>query len=532
MIKTLLKKQFMEIFRTYFYNAKKNEPRSKTTTTILILLYVFLMVGVIGGMFTLLSVALCISMVSASLDWMYFALLGIVAILIGVFGSVFSTYSGLYLAKDNDMLLSMPIRIRDIMISRLLGVYLMGLIYSGAIILPAVVVYWVISPFTFAKFAGGIIFVFDISLIVMILSCLLGWVVAKISVKLKNKSFITVFVSLIGFGLYYFICFKAGDVIGALIANVEQYGDRLKGSAYPLFVFGSLGAGKWLDILIVTALVLALFFLTWFILSKTFLKIATATSRGTKAKYKEKTAHTKGTFGALFGKELRRFTSSPNYMLNCGLSTLILPLVGILMIVKGRSLIAELSLYLPEHSAIPYTVVIGMICLCASMNNSAAPSVSLEGKNLWLIKSMPVTSWQIIKAKISLQLAITLPAVILCSVCACIALDGFFFNNIFLILITVSATILFALIGMVAGVKLPNLTWINEVVPIKQSLAVAISLFSAWIYAALFVGLYFALSWLIGAVAYFIIMTVLTIGACAGLYIWLKKRGSLAFDRL
>lgn len=36
-----------------------------------------------------------------------------------------------------------------------------------------------------------------ISLFVLALSCVLGWVVAKISLKLKNKSFITVLVSLV-----------------------------------------------------------------------------------------------------------------------------------------------------------------------------------------------------------------------------------------------------------------------------------------------------------------------------------------------
>ena len=57
--------------------------------------------------------------------------MGLLAVLLGAFGSVFNTYSSLYLSKDNDLLLSMPIPVRSIMASRLLGVYLMGLMYSG-----------------------------------------------------------------------------------------------------------------------------------------------------------------------------------------------------------------------------------------------------------------------------------------------------------------------------------------------------------------------------------------------------------------
>ena len=39
----------------------------------------------------------------------------------GAFGSVFNTYSSLYLAKDNDLLLSLPIPLRVIISSRLLS---------------------------------------------------------------------------------------------------------------------------------------------------------------------------------------------------------------------------------------------------------------------------------------------------------------------------------------------------------------------------------------------------------------------------
>ena len=77
------------------------------------------------------------------MGWLYFALMSLLAIFLGAFGSVFNTYSGLYFAKDNDLLLSLPIPVRTLMASRLLTVYLMGLMYSAVVILPAVIVYWV-----------------------------------------------------------------------------------------------------------------------------------------------------------------------------------------------------------------------------------------------------------------------------------------------------------------------------------------------------------------------------------------------------
>ena len=59
MLKILLKKQLAEIFRSYFYDAKKNKARSKGAVIAYMVSFVVLMAGLLGGMFTALSVSLC-----------------------------------------------------------------------------------------------------------------------------------------------------------------------------------------------------------------------------------------------------------------------------------------------------------------------------------------------------------------------------------------------------------------------------------------------------------------------------------------
>ena len=95
MLKVLLKKQLREIFRSYFYDAKKNRRRSKGSTIGLIVMYILLMVGVMGGMFSFIAVGICGPFLQAGMDWLYFALVGLMAVFIGAFGSVFNTYSSL-----------------------------------------------------------------------------------------------------------------------------------------------------------------------------------------------------------------------------------------------------------------------------------------------------------------------------------------------------------------------------------------------------------------------------------------------------
>ena len=195
MLKLLLKKQLQEIFRNYFYNAKKNTARSKAGIIGCILLFVILMAGMLGGIFTGLSLLLCSPLSAAGMDWLYFSLMGLLAILLGTFGSVFTTYSCLYLSRDNDLMLSLPIPVNVLMASRLLTVYLMGAMYSIVVILPAVIVYWIAASASAGAIFGCLLLMLLISVFVLTLSCALGWVVAKISLKLKNKSFITVIIS-------------------------------------------------------------------------------------------------------------------------------------------------------------------------------------------------------------------------------------------------------------------------------------------------------------------------------------------------
>ena len=104
MLKVLVKKQLIEIFRSYFYNAKKNKAYSKGATAAYVVLFVMLMVGVLGGIFTGMALMICKPMAEAEVEWFYFALMGLTAILLGAFGSVFNTFSSLYLSKDNDLL--------------------------------------------------------------------------------------------------------------------------------------------------------------------------------------------------------------------------------------------------------------------------------------------------------------------------------------------------------------------------------------------------------------------------------------------
>lgn len=142
------------------------------------------------------------------------------------------------------------------------------------------------------------------------LSCALGWVVAKISLKLKNKSFITVFVSLVFLGAYYFFYFRAQTLIQDLVANAAVYGANIQRSAYPLYLFGRVGTGDPLAMGIVSAAFAALFLLLYRLISRSFLKIATSSGKTERKVYRETRTERQSASAALLRKEFSRFTAS------------------------------------------------------------------------------------------------------------------------------------------------------------------------------------------------------------------------------
>ena len=532
MLKILVKKQLTEVFRGYFFDAKKNRMRSKGAIVCWFLFFIAIMAGLLGGLFTYLANTLCTPLASVGLGWFYFLLMTGIAVILGAFGSVFNSYSGLYLSKDNDLLLALPIPVRTIIAARLINVYLMGVLYTATALIPTLIVYWVTTGLTVPKLICGILLFIIVTAFVMILSCLLGWVVAKISLRLKNRSFITVLLALLFIGLYYFLYFRASALIREIISNAEFYGEKISATAYFLLYFGRIGEGDLLSALVFLAMMAVVLILIWTVLSRSFLKIATSSGNAQKIRYVEKAAKERTVFGALFTKEMTRFTSSPNYMLNCGLAILVLPAAGVLMLIKGQDIMKALGgvfSSMPNASAVLFAAA---LCLAAAVNDIAAPSVSLEGKSLWIPKSLPVLPRTVLRAKMSVHLILTAGPMLFAAACTAHAAGGPTEVRILAFLTPLCFTAFSAAAGTVIGVRMPLLNWTNETAPIKQSGAVLTALLGGWGIIAAFAGIYLLGGHRIGTALYLLIWTILFAVGTVILIRWLDTKGAAAFAEL
>ena len=200
---------------------------------------------------------------------------------------------------------------------------------------------------------------------------------------------------------------------------------------------------------------------------------------------------------------------------------------------EGRELLELVSQSFPERSGAMPVLLAFVLCLLSAMNDTTAPSVSLEGKQLWLAQSLPVSPWQVLRAKLRLQLLITVPPMLLCLVCLLAVYPGSPLELLFIAVTALSYALLMALLGLFLGLKMPNLSWTNEVVPIKQSACVALSLFGGWAVAMIPGALYLLTG--IGSLdplLYLSVVTALLLILSAVLSLWVKKTGSCIFASL
>lgn len=126
-----------------------------------------------------------------------------------------------------------------------------------------------------------------------------------------------------------------GQSIQQLLANATVYGAQIKGTAYPVYLFGSVGVGDVRASIIVSAAVAALFGLMWLLLFHSFLQIATATGKVARREHRETRSRQRSTNTALLCREFSRFAASPSYMLNCGLG-LFLMLLALTRIIRRK----------------------------------------------------------------------------------------------------------------------------------------------------------------------------------------------------
>ena len=118
-----------------------------------------------------------------------------------------------------------------------------------------------------------------------------------------------------------------------------------------------------------------------------------------------------------------------------------------------------------------------LIAMFTGMCCTTSASISLEGKQLWLIKSLPVDGWQVLLSKLMVNWTLVLPASVIFSVVLCALLSFPAQGTLLALLLPLLLSLLFPILGLMINLKLHSFDWTNETAVVKQSASVSIAVF-------------------------------------------------------
>ena len=519
MLKTLIKMQFSALASQTIMRTRKGRATNKTSPGKIILysLLLLLCFGYLSVIFGIIFLMLESMTAETAQNWSMTSLASFMSMILCFVGTIFTTQSLIFNSKDNDLLISMPIPPRLILLSRITTLAIMNYIFALMIFLPATIAWVMVNGFGLGVLVYLALFIF-VPLASMTLTLILGWIIALISSRMKNKSLVTTILSVAAFLVYFLLCFNLGDYITVIEENPSLVSSFISEYLGLFVLMGKAVANLDIIALLITIAVCVLpFAVVIFILSKSFLKIVTDKKSAKKAVYRKKEMKAGTISSALIKKEFQRFFTSATYFLNSfmGIIFMILIAAAIILNVNGiKEFMSEIStglgFLLPIENIMAF-FGIAIIIVISAFNIPTSVCISLEGKTLWILQSMPLKAKDVLLAKMrAAVIATSIPNLIFAIIISILfGLDILSITAI--IIVAIAMPIFSSCFGIIINMLMPRFDWVNETLCVKQSGSTIISLLLMLVAAVITVGCGGAVFFLISATGGIILTIALTV---------------------
>lgn len=523
-MKSLVKIQIKNMF-----NTMKNGGKHQRSGVLIVVLYSFfalMFVGLFVGMWSML-LPIC----EAGYTWFYFSLAGLMALALSIFGSVFMTQTQMYDAKDNELLLSMPIRPHSILLSRLAVLLGLTAMFTLLVFAPACGVYAAMFGATLPMVVGWIAIFFGLVFLGQGICCALGWLLHKLLSHMRNKAVASLVYMVLFLAAYFYVYGNANNILSSLLVNSAEIAGAVEASAWPLYAIGAACTGDLLQTLLFAVLCAAVFALVFWRLSASFIKTVNGgkQKKDTRRKAGRNDTRPRVAVVAVMHKELRRFLTSSVYLTNMGLGIVIAVVLPIAALLFRAPMMEYMGMLEGMETILPALVAAVMAFVIATAPITS-PSVSMEGANLWIVRVLPISGRTLLRGKLLLHCVLTVPVTVvsaaaLALIVGCTPLDA-------LINAAIAATfaVFVGLAGLLLNLMSPKFDWTNEAYPCKQALPVMLSIFGSYAVAALLGALYAVLMAPIGSALALLVCVLILFAADCVLYTVLIGWGARRFE--
>lgn len=387
------------------------------------ILYVFGGLAILGFEFSIASQLAMAAVRANAVENTLYVLVGITQLVVLFFG-ILTSMGYLYFSKDQKLLSTLPFEKGVVFAVKSTQAYLGELLINCIVFIPIAVAYGIICnvygyalPWTY--YLVAVLAAFMTPAVPMLLITLLSLPIMRLVAIFKRRRvgngialavlyllFMVGYLALVGVG-------SAGEITlgeGALTAF-----DNVRKATifnYPI-INAMLGNKGWANFFIYFAGILVLFAVNLLFSLLFYNKILrdSEESGGEVVRKKSRSTAPKSVFGSFFLKELKTLVSTPTILMSVILG-LVMP---VLMMAFVKFTFSDIS---TAEDPVPWMIgnldmfSVGFATFIVQLMSVSAGSVnsvgfSLEGKNLPMLKSLPLSPRELVKIKLSFSMVIT-----------------------------------------------------------------------------------------------------------------------------
>ena len=460
-----------------------------------------------------------------------------------VIEGVYKTGSLLFNCKDDQLLLSLPIKRSTVLFIRIFKFYVFELIFNSIWLLPIMLAYirWA-EVLDWTYYLVSIIMLFFLPIIPIVISCIIGAITSSLSSRFKYKNVAQIVISMVFCVGIVYLSMNTNGFYNYIVAHATGINDLITKIYYPAGVYASL-ITKFdiVKLLIFIGVNLVIFVLGILVLSKFYFKINSRLKKvntGKKVKFNDLVIKTNSSTTSLVKKELRTFFKTPVFIVNAGFSLVLFILVSIVLCIKFNDFLPiftdpksfDLSKeMIMNNLSLLIFVLILFVSYTTSITNSV---ISLEGRNINILKSLPIKTKNILMSKIYSSLILTTPVLLVGDLLLFIKFRISIIECILLLVLSILIPLVSHFIGLITNLKYPKLDWENSAEVVKQStssfIAVMVGMFlmiTSIVVVMILLGQISSLLLLIFATMLYIIIDI-------SLYTYITTKGVKEFNKL
>ncbi|MBQ3261167.1 hypothetical protein IJH29_00715 [Candidatus Saccharibacteria bacterium] len=460
--------------------------------------------------------------------------------LLTVVEGIYKSGSLLYSCKDNDLLMSLPLKKAQIVGLRIFKFYVFELLYNSLFLLPAIVAYIIHANNGVEFYLLAITGLITLPIIPVVLSAVIGSITTGISARFKKNGLVQAMLSLGFLFLTVLLAMQAGNLADNAEMAASTLGNTAMQAYYPARLFAELAKdfSAW-KLLAFVAANLAIFTLGVVMLARFYTKIVSKVSAaGTvKSNSSELIYKKRSVLGALIKKEIRKYFNTPVLLTNTafGMVIYLVAVVGISL--KFGDLAAELikaeaPFSLEQLRDFVPLVLMALVIFSSLLTFISATMISLEGKAFNILKTVPVAPITIFLGKIGAAMLLMVPVLVLGEIIMMCMLPFGLMDALLILMGIVIFPLATETLGIIIDLKYARFDAESESEVVKQSTGVMVASFVGLFATVATIAVTVALGIVLGQTLGMVIILVVYIILIAIMAGYLKGKGSERFRDL